>query len=421
MSRHGRVPFSGLEWALAWRYLRARRQHGGVSMIAVISFIGIMLAVAVLIVVMSIMNGFRAELMDRILGINGHVYVASQAIGDEAIEAQRQRLAALTGVERAMPLVDGQVLVTFGQASTGVFVRGIRPADLKTLPSVADNIRLGLLDGFGQDVDQIVLGERLAARLGVVPGDWVTLVSPNGAATPFGVAPRKKSYEVVATFAVGMAEYDEVFAFMPLDQAQLFFNMKNKVQQFELHLKNPNHVARIRPEIEAIAGAGNVSDWRERNQSFFNALMVERNAMRMILMMVVAIAAMNIISGLVMLVKNKGRDIAILRTMGLTRGGVMRVFLLIGASLGVAGALGGLVLGLLITGNADGIHRGIAALTGVDIFSADVYFLSHIPVKYQWSEIIGVVVWAAVMSVLAAYFPARRAAKLDPVEALRYE
>lgn len=416
-------PFSGLERTLAWRYLRARKQNGGVSMIAVISFIGIMLAVAVLIVVMSIMNGFRAELMDRILGINGHVYVGSQAVGQGAIDAQAKRFAALDGVKRVTPLVEGQVLSTANGVSAGTYVRGISPDDLRALPSVANSIRMGSLKVYGVEdaSDTVVLGERLAAKLGVVPGDWVTFVSPNGAATPFGVAPRKKSYEVVATFSLGMAEYDEVFAFIPLSEAQMFFNAKGKVHHFEIHLDNPDNVDAARALIDPIAGDVPISDWRSRNQSFFNALMVERNAMRMVLMMVVAIAAMNIISGLVMLVKNKGRDIAILRTMGLTRAGILRVFLMIGAFLGVLGALGGLALGLLIASNADHIHQGISVLTGVDIFSADVYFLSQIPVKYEWSEIIGVVVWAAFMSVLAAYFPARAASQLDPVEALRYE
>ena len=418
-------PFSLWERQLAGRYLRTKRQNGGVALISGISFVGITLAVAVLIIVMSVMNGFRTELLSRILGFNGHLYVGGELLTRPDRDQAIARLRAIPGVAQVIPMVEAQVMVVGQGQISGAVVRGVTPQDLKSIKIITSNIKGGSIKGFGQGEfggDEILIGDRLAANMGVGPGDPITLISPTGGATAFGATPRRKTYTVGAVFSIGMSEYDQAFLYMPLSQSQLFFGRDNGVDVIEVKLTDVDQMPQIKPQVARAAGTfALVTDWRDRNQSFFNALQVERNVMRLILMLIVAIAAMNIISGLVMLVKNKGRDIAILRTMGAGQGAILRIFFMAGASIGAAGTLAGLLVGVLFCTFIAEIQQFVEWVTGATVFSADVYFLAHIPAKIDWSEVVTVTFWALLMSVLATLPPAWRASRLDPVEGLRYE
>ncbi|WP_296599834.1 lipoprotein-releasing ABC transporter permease subunit [Phenylobacterium sp.] len=410
---------------LAGRYLRAKRQQGGVALISIISFIGIMLAVATLIIVMSVMNGFRSELLGRILGFQGHVFVTGGVLDG----AERDRAAAailkVPGVTQAAPIIEAQAIAIGPSQITGALVRGIGPKDLGETRLVAGNITQGTLKGFGDGEfggDVVVLGERLAQQLGVRPGDTITLISPSGGATAFGGTPLQKPYTVGATFSVGMSQYDQAYIYMPLAQAQLFFGREDTADAIEVRVTDPDHAAQMKAAINKAAGPGAVvNDWTQRDSSFWGALKVERNVMRLILMLLVAIAAMNIISGLVMLVKNKGRDIAILRTMGAGQGSILRIFFMAGAGVGALGTLAGLLIGTLFCIYIGEIQSFVEYVTGQAVFSSDVYYLSRIPAKVDWAEVALIVSWSLGMSFLATLPPSWRASRLDPVEALRYE
>jgi lipoprotein-releasing system permease protein len=414
-------PFSAFEWMLASRYLRARRKEGFISVIAGFSFLGIMLGVATLIIVMSVMNGFRKELFDKILGLNGHVIVRPLGRDFTDFDEVTSRLKALAGVKTALPVVEGQVLMSTQTASNGVYVRGIREADLRQLEAVSDNIYFGTLDNF-EEGNGLAIGTRLANALSLRVGDEVTIVAPRGASTPFGTAPRVKRYPVRAVFEIGMSEYDATIAFLPLAEAQKFFNVPGAAHVLEVLVDNPDQVQQIRPALTAAAGGDMlITDWRERNATFYNTLQVERNVMFLILTLIVLVAALNIISGLIMLVKDKGRDIAILRTMGATRGAVMRVFFMTGATIGVVGTLAGLLLGVVICLNIESIRQFVAWITNTPLFSPEVYFLSRLPAEMDVGEIVTIVAMSLSLSVIATLYPSWRAARLDPVEALRYE
>jgi len=422
----GRAPPFGLwERMLAGRYLRAKRHQGGVALISIISFVGILLAVATLIIVMSVMNGFRSELLGRILGFQGHVFVTGGVLDGPERDRAAARIVKVPGVTQAAPIIEAQAIAIGPSGITGALVRGIGPRDLADTKLVSGNITAGSLRAFGQGEyggDVIILGARLAQQLGVAPGDSLTLVSPAGGATAFGGTPLQKTYTVGATFQVGMSQYDQAYIYMPLSQAQLFFGREDTADAIEVRVKDPDHAARMKGAINKAAGpAALVSDWTQRDASFWGALKVERSVMRLILMLLVAIAAMNIISGLVMLVKNKGRDIAILRTMGAGQGSILRIFFMAGASIGALGTVAGLGLGVLFCIYIDPIQSLVEYVTGQAVFSSDVYYLSRIPAKVDWLEVLVIVSWALGMSFLATLPPAWRASRLDPVEALRYE
>jgi len=410
---------------LAGRYLRAKRSQGGVALISVISFFGIMLAVAVLIIVMSVMNGFRSELLGRILGFQGHVFVAGGVVDGPALGPAVQRIRAVPGVVQATPVIQGQVLAMGPNQVTGAVIRGVSAADVAASPIIARNITHGSLKGYGEGEDggdRILVGDRLAETLGVHAGDPLTLISPSGAATAFGGSPVQKTFIVAGTFTVGMSQYDQAYIYMPLTTAQLFLGREGSIDEIEIKLKNPDEAERLKGRIARAAGpTALVTDWTQRDTSFWGALKVERNVMRLILMLLVAIAALNIISGLVMLVKNKGRDIAILRTMGAGQGAILRIFFMAGASIGALGTFAGLLLGTLFCIYIQEIQTFVEAVTGQAVFSSDVYFLSHIPAKVDWSEVALITFWALAMSFVATLPPAWRASRLDPVEALRYE
>ncbi|MBO0902269.1 lipoprotein-releasing ABC transporter permease subunit [Jiella sonneratiae] len=418
----GSRPFSRFEWMIAGRYLRSRRRDAGVSVIAGFSFVGIMLGVAALIIVMSVMNGFRGELLMRILGVNGHVilYPIDQPLTDYADIADR--ISKVNGVQFVMPMVQGQVLAQGpNTGSTGALVRGVRLGDLKKLAPVSGNVKLGTLDGFDAG-EGVAVGSRLASSLGIGIGDMITLISPEGDVTAFGTSPRVKAYPVTAIFEIGMSEYDAAYVYMPLSEAQLYFNQEDRVQSIEVFVDRPDQVKALQPEIEKAAGRPVYTvTWETQNQSFFSALNVERNVMFIILTLIVLVAALNIISGLFMLVKDKGRDIAILRTMGATKGAVMRVFLITGASIGFTGTLAGFILGLLFCINIENIRQFFSWLTGVVLFNPEFYFLSQLPAEVDPGEVVLVVAMAVGLSFLATILPSWRASRLDPVEALRYE
>jgi lipoprotein-releasing system permease protein len=418
-------PFGLWERMLASRYLRARKETGGVALISIISFIGIFLAVAVLIIVMSVMNGFRGELLGRILGVNGHIFVDVRAMPIAQAQVIVAKAKTIPGITEVRPTVDGQVMAvgTSGEVARGAMVVGLAKADLASLKIVADNVVGGNLATWGAGEyggDEIAMGSRLAADLGLLPGDSVELISPTGAATPFGTTPRRKEYIVGTIFTVGMSEYDQTLIYMPMEQAQLFFNKENSFDTIELRLAEPDKADAIVPAVQAIANQRLVTDWRQQSESLVSALAIERNVMRLILMLLVAIASMNIISGLVMLVKDKSRDIAILRTMGATQGSITRIFMMSGATIGILATLAGVVGGTLFCLGIKGIQKAVEFVFG-PVFSADVYFLSNIPAKVEWSEVMVIAIFSAIASILATLPPSLRAAKLDPVEALRNE
>lgn len=414
-------PFAPFEWMLALRYLRARRKEGFISVIAGFSFTGIMLGVATLIIVMAVMNGFRNELFSKILGLNGHIIVNKIGGPFEDYPDVAKRIAQVPGVRTAMPLIEGQVMVSSATQATGALVRGVSEGGLRSLPLVADNIRFGTLEGFGQQTG-IAIGTRLANMLRVTVGDSITLVSPRGAQTPFGTAPRTKAYKITALFEMGMSEYDRTMVFMPLAEAQRYFSRGAEVDALEIVVDNPENIDDTIQEIKIAGGTTvHVSDWRQRNETFFTVLEVERNVMFIILSLIVLVAALNIISGLMMLVKDKGRDVAILRTMGASRGSMMRVFLITGASIGVVGTFAGLVLGIVFCLNIESIRELIAWMSSTTIFDPNVYYLTRLPADMDVQETISIVLMALALSILATLYPSWRASTLDPVEALRYE
>ncbi|MFC3165348.1 lipoprotein-releasing ABC transporter permease subunit [Ciceribacter thiooxidans] len=415
-------PFSAFERIVAWRYLRARRKEAFISVIAGFSFIGIMLGVATLIIVMAVMNGFRTELISRILGINGHMIIQPVDGPLDNYAELADKFSGIAGVTMALPLVEGQTLASGrGGAGTGALVRGIRADDLTKLKTVSNNIRAGDMVGFaaGQGV---LIGSRMANELGLTAGDSITLVSPEGDVTPLGVNPRVKSYTVSGIFEIGMSEYDASIIYMPLEEAQLYFNAEGIVQSIELFVDDPDMVDELRPKVEEAAGRQIfITDWRQRNQTFFSALQVERNVMFMILTLIVLVAALNIISGLIMLVKDKGSDIAILRTMGATSGSIMRIFFMTGAAIGVTGTFAGVALGVVVCLNIESIRSFFSWVSGTVLFDPELYFLSQLPADMNVGETMSVVIMALTLSFIATLFPAWRASRLDPVQALRYE
>ncbi|MGD9535769.1 MAG: lipoprotein-releasing ABC transporter permease subunit [Alphaproteobacteria bacterium] len=413
--------FSAFERMVAFRYLRARRQEGFVSVIAAFSLIGIALGVGTLIVVMSVMNGFREELLDRILGLNGHMMVYAEAAPFTDYDRVAGALGAIPGIVAAAPTIEGQVMATARAGASGALVRGLRGADLAKYPLLSASINAGSLDGFDAG-EGVIVGDRLASRLGIGVGGQITLISPQGNPTVMGTVPRARSFTVAGTFNVGMYEYDSSFVYMPLELAQLYFKMPDAVTGIEVLTADPDQIDVYAEAARQAAGLGyRVVDWRRTNAHFFNALQVERNVMFVILTLIVLVAAFNIIAGLIMVVKDKGRDIAIMRTMGATRGQVMRIFFMNGAAIGIIGTLIGLGLGVAFAVHIDKIKNWLESLTGAELFAPEIRFLSQLPAKIEPGEVVAVVLMAIGLSLLATIYPSWRAARLDPVEALRYE
>jgi lipoprotein-releasing system permease protein len=412
--------FGAVERMVAFRYLRARRQEGFVSVIAIFSLLGIALGVATLIIVMSVMNGFRAELVGRILGLNGHLAVYGEGARLDDYDAAAAKVRAVPGVVSATPLVEGQVMATSDGGAAGALVRGIRPDDIRARKLVADHIVEGSLADF--DGDNVAVGSRLARRLGIAVGGRITLIAPEGTDTAFGTMPRLKTYQVAALFEVGFYEYDNSFIYVPLAAAQTFFRTGDRVTDLEVFLADADKAREEAKMIAAALGSRiRIIDWQRANSSLVSAVEIERNVMFLILTLIILVAAFNIISGMIMMVKDKGRDIAILRTMGASRAMVLRIFMLSGASIGVVGTLAGFAIGVLFTENIEAIRHLLQDLLHINLFSAEIYFFTRIPAHIEEGEVAAVVVMALALSFLATLYPSWRAARLDPVEGLRYE
>lgn len=414
-------PFSYFELMLAARYLRARRQEGWISVVTGFSLAGIAIGVATLIVVMSVMNGFREDIMAKILGFRGHYMIQSQSNSLDQWQALSANLSRIPGVTRATPFVEGQALATAQGVSPGVVVRGLRADDILKVKLVADSLSPGVLDRFRRNSSSVLVGESLARNMGLLPGMNVTLLSPRGNVTPFGVTPRQKSYLVAGTFKVGMSLYDANMMFMPMQEAQAFFNKGTGASGIEVMVAQPDQVDRMRSTIEKAAPDTTIFDWRHTDPDFFSALEVERVVMFLILTLMIIVAGFNIISGMIMLVKDKTRDIAILRTMGAARGTILRVFLMSGSVIGITGTFIGFSLGVIVCWNIENIRQFLIWVTGVNLFPETLYFLSKLPAKMDSGEITTVVMISLVLTISATVYPAWRAARLDPVEALRYE
>lgn len=412
--------FSVFEWMMAMRYLRARRQEGFISVIAWFSLLGIALGVATLIIVMSVMNGFREELMNRILGINGHLSIYAQSESMTDFDGLAKKISGLEGVVEVVPIIEGQVMATAKKGASGAIIRGFQKDDLIARSIVAENIKDGTLDNF--DNKSIIIGSRLARKLGVNIGQNITLISPKGNSTAFGTIPRMRNYKLAATFEIGMYEYDSGFIFMTIPAAQIYFKMPKAISNLEVSVDHPDKALAIGRNIPSLTDRSlRVHDWQRANASFFNAIQVERNVMFLILTLIIVVAAFNIISSMIMLVKDKGRDIAILRTMGAPRATIMRIFFLSGASVGTIGTFCGFAMGISFAHNIENVRQWIQSLSGTDLFAAEIYFLSQLPAVVNTSEVVAVVLMGLGLSFLATLYPSWRASRIDPAKALRYE
>ncbi len=413
--------FGKFEWALAGRYLRARRRDSYISVIAIISLLGIMLGVATLIVVMAVMTGFRADLLDRIVGVNGHARIESRFASLADMDATVAKIRTIPGIVSARPMMDGQIMASVGNSVRGMVLRGFPVADLEQLPALRGKILQGRLEDLVQE-SSIAVGARLAETYGLMVGDTLTLISPQGVVTPFGSAPNVENFTVKAVFEIGLSDYDMNIAFTNYDTLAAFLARPPQTGVIEFDIAHADDIDRMSGIVRQALGEGfRIFDWKSSNSTLAGALEVERNVMFLILTLILLVAALNIVSGMVMLVRDKGRDIAILRAMGTTRGAVMRIFFITGAAVGVVGTVLGVGLGVVFSAYIEEIRQFLIWLTGAELFPAQIYFLDKMPATIVWQDVFSVVMMALGLSFVSTLYPAWRAARLDPVEALRYE
>ena len=412
---------SPFERLVAFRYLRARREEGMISVIALFSLAGIALGVMTLIVVLSVMNGVRGEMIKSILGLDGHVTVYSTLGGLTDYDAMAKQIASIKGVKSAVPRIEGQIMASSNGRSLGAMVAGYRPNELATKKLITEKITDGDMDALKRG-EGILLGSRMAEKLGLSLGDDLMLISPEGRATIAGMVPRVKSYPVVGIFSIGMFAYDSGLILMPFEEAQIYFRLPESASMIEVILNNPEESGPFSRELAADLGSDfRVYDWQRSNSHILNAVLVQRNVMFLILMLIILVACFNIIGGLIMLVREKGANIAILRTMGATRGSIQRIFMLCGMSVGVVGTAIGVVFGLLIALNTENIQGWIERSTGQKLFADELYFLSKLPAQVEMREVLVVVAISLLLSFLSTLYPSWRAARMNPAEALRYE
>lgn len=418
--------FGSFERMVAKRYLRARKGERFVSIIAIFSLIGIALGVGTLIVVMAVMNGFKADLLGRILGLNGDLSVYSQSYdGPTSLGRYNNlsnRIEQMPHITSAIPFIEGQVLISAGNFNSGGMVRGMTASGLEKLKFISKTLDPTVLKQFQGD-DVIIIGETLAEQANLGVGSRLTLISPKGSATVMGNIPRIKSYRIIGIFDSGMHEYNSSYVFLPMQAAQKYFQLDDEVTGIQIFSNDSTHIQAVTHQLENSFRNDNLKfvDWTQSNNAFFGAVQVEQNVMFLILALIILVAAFNVISSLIMMVKDKTRDIAILRTMGASRGAIMRIFLMCGASVGVTGTLIGTILGILFCKNIEHIRQGLQKITGTNLFNPEVYYLEHLPAKLDWSDVIQVVSMALFLSLLATLYPSWKAAKTDPVEALRNE
>ncbi|MCB2067617.1 MAG: lipoprotein-releasing ABC transporter permease subunit [Erythrobacter sp.] len=411
---------SPFEWSIAKRYMLPGRSEAVILLVAAISIVVVALSVALLLVVMSVMNGFRADLTDRITALNGHAVVQSTYGGGlEDWQGVLEEVRGTPGVTRASPLIEQPLLATYNGRAEGIFVRGNTPEDIERM---APNVLAGDLSTLQPGQRNVAIGSRLQQNLGIRLGDTITIVNPQGRPTPFGTVPRQVGYTVTAVFEIGLYDFDERFVIMPIPNAQTLLMMGDQIGMIEVQVDDPDNVGEIlQPVVDQLAGRALVTDWRSMNAALFEALQVERVAMFFALSMIVLVAAFNILSSLVMLVRSKSRDIAIIRTMGATRRSLMKIFVTTGSVIGLVGTLAGLLLGTLILFFRNGIAHGLSTVFGVDVWDPSVRFLSELPSRTDPMEVLMIAGMAMGLSFLATLYPAYRAANTDPVEVLRYE
>jgi len=412
------LPFASFEWKIAFRYLRSKKKEGFISIISLFSLIGIMLGVATLIIVLAVMNGFRSELLDKILGINGHITIQSYGSDIDRYDEIREEIGFIDNVYSVVPTIYSQVMVSSGEQTAGAIIKAINYTHIERVPKIDESLTI---DRY-QEKEGLLIGSGMARSLMLGLGDSLTLISPKGSQTPFGTTPRIKSYPITGIFNIGMSEYDSNFVYMPLQEAQKYFNKKNKVNTIEVFLDNPEQIDLALIKIrEIVDGVGYVSSWRDQNKTFFTALEVERDLMFIIVSLIVLVAGLNIISSLIMLVKDKNSDIAILRTIGASKNSIIRIFFITGSFIGVAGTTLGVIIGILFCQNIDAIRLFISKITGTELFSPEMYYLSKLPAEIDNYELLSVVTMALSFSILASIYPSWKASKIDPVEVLRNE